>query len=97
MTHTSLARAQSIYSAAIRQEPLNRYLLASFRNLQRHKESGAFDHYAALRLLRNNVRDLPDTATLGEIERDYIAARLLQFWRLQWRPIGGMDETAQTE
>lgn len=80
----SLARAQAAYSAAIRQEPLNRYIAASFRTLNRHKASGAFDQYAALRLLRNNVRDLPDTATLGEIERDYIAARLLQFWRLNW-------------
>lgn len=80
----SLARAQSAYAAAIRQKPLNRFIAASFRTLDRHKASGAFDQYAALRLLRNNVRDLPDCAGMTAQERDYIAARLLQFWRLNW-------------
>lgn len=82
---TSLAHAQACYSAAIAATPINRYILASFRTLQRHRESGAFDNYAALRLLRNNVRDIPGTNGMNDSERDYIAARLLQFWRLSWR------------
>lgn len=83
----SLARAQAAYSAAMSQSPLNPFIIKSFRTLDRHKDSGAFDRYAALRLLRNNVRDMPGTARFTNAERDYIAARLLQFWRLQWRPI----------
>lgn len=81
------ARAQSLYRDAVTATPINRFILASFRTLQKHKESGAFDQFAALRLLKNNIRDIPGTGALTTPERDYIAARLLQFWRLQWRDI----------
>lgn len=80
------ARAQSVYSDAIA-TPINAYIIKTFRTLNRHKERGAFDHYAALRLLQNNLRDIPSARGLNATEREYVTRRLLQFWRLQWRDI----------
>lgn len=55
------------------------YLAASFRTLDKHAQSGAFDPNAALRLLRRNARDIAPRATYLETQR--IARSLLSQWR----------------
>lgn len=91
----------SIARAAVT-PPLNRYLAATFRTLSRHKASGAFDNYAALRLLRNNVRDIaPHDVQLNESDRHDIARRLLAYWRANYNlhdaANGANDSAAQSE
>lgn len=75
----------AITRSAVTQAPLNPYLLATFRTLRKHADSGAFDANAALRLLKNNVRDIaPRNVRLSERDKCEIAERLLRFWRLTW-------------
>lgn len=90
--------AQIIVRNAMAMEPINRFVLASFRTLRRHKQSGAFDQYAALRLLRNNARDIaPPAAPLSDFDRDAIARYLLMHWRLHWLPNADKAGTQSTE
>jgi hypothetical protein len=81
MTDTPTAIARNACSTV----PLNPFLLATFRTLSKHHANGAFDNYAALRLLRNNVRDIaPRDAQLTQRDRNDIAERLLRYWRYEW-------------
>lgn len=57
----------------------SRFTRASFRTLTRHATSGPIDTERALRLLRNNVRDVQPGATFAT--QTEIANQLLQHWR----------------
>lgn len=57
----------------------NRHTRASFRTLSKHAATGAIDTERALKLLRNNVRDVARGATLAT--QQAIATQLLQHWR----------------
>lgn len=57
----------------------NRHTRASFRTLSKHAATGALCEDRALKLLRNNVRDVHPSATASV--RQSIALQLLQVWR----------------
>lgn len=57
----------------------NRHTTSSFNTLDKHKARGAFDPVAAMRLLRNNVRDVAPGVAYDTAQR--IAAQLLTHWK----------------
>ena len=56
----------------------NRYTKATFRTLTKHWQGGKFNRNRALKLLRNNVRDVQPNAT-GATQQT-VATQLLQHW-----------------